>query len=299
MKVMVTGGAGFIGSHIVDLLLFKGHDVVVVDDQSANNDKFYINPDAQNHKVSICDTDTIKTLSKRCDFIFHLAAESRLQQAIENPLKAIEVNIGGTLSVLEACKENNIKGLLFSSTSSIYGLTESLPITENLPENCLNPYASTKYTAELLLRNYYDLYGVKSCIFRYFNVFGERAPTKGPYALVTGIFKRQKANKEPLTIVGDGTQKRDFIYVKDVAQANVMCMEQWHKQELNNANIFNVSSGRETKILDLAKLISENITHIESRKGEAKNNLASSKKLSDLTGWKPSLYIEEWIKFYL
>jgi len=299
MKVMVTGGAGFIGSHIVDLLLTKGHDVVVVDDQSANNDKFYLNSNAQNYKVSICDTQAMMNLSKGCDFIFHLAAESRLQQAIENPLKAIEVNIGGTLSVLEACKKNNIKGLLFSSTSSIYGLTESLPITENLTENCLNPYASTKYTAELLLRNYYDLYGVKSCIFRYFNVFGERAPTKGPYALVTGIFKRQKTNKEPLTVVGDGQQKRDFIYVKDVAQANITCMEQWYKPELNAANIFNVSSGKETKILDLAKLISDNIVHIEPRKGEAKNNLASSKKLTDLTGWKSTLNIEEWIKFYL
>jgi len=299
MKVLVTGGSGFIGSHLVDELLLKGHEVVNIDDMSADNDKFYVNNNAVNYRSSILDPMVLDTAIKGCDFVFHLAAESRLQQAIENPARAIDVNVKGTLQVLEACKANNVKGLLFSSTSSIYGLTDTLPITEKQTENCLNPYASTKYAAELLIKNYNQLHGVNACIFRYFNVFGERAPTKGPYALVTGIFKRQKANKEPLTIVGDGTQKRDFIYVKDVAQANVMCMEQWHKQELNNANIFNVSSGRETKILDLAKLISENITHIESRKGEAKNNLASSKKLSDLTGWKPSLYIEEWIKFYL
>jgi UDP-glucose 4-epimerase len=299
MKVMVTGGAGFIGSHLVDSLINKGHQVVVVDNESANNEKFYFNKNAENYKFDILDTEKLKIAMKKCEFVFHLAAESRLQQSIENPLRAIEVNVGGTLSVLEASKYNDVKGLLFSSTSSIYGLTDILPITEEINENCLNPYASTKYAAELLIRNYKQLYNLNSCIFRYFNVFGERAPSNGPYALVTGIFKRQKANKEPLTVVGDGQQKRDFIYVGDVANANIMCMEQWDKPELQKADIFNVSSEKETKILDLAKIISNDILHIEPRKGEAKNNLASSKKLRNLTGWKSTLNIEEWIKFYL
>ena len=151
----------------------------------------------------------------------------------------------------------------------------------------------------MLIRNYNQLYGVNSCIFRYFNVFGERAPAKGQYALVTGIFMRQKANKEPLTIVGDGTQKRDFIYVKDVVSANIMCMEQWENNpNLKNANLYNVSSGKETQILDLAKIISYNVTHIEPRKGEAKNNLACNTKLQKAVGWSPSLSIEEWVAFY-
>lgn len=297
MKILVTGGSGFIGSHLVDALVEAGHYVINVDDCSANNEKFYFNNRAKNHKFSICNFDGLASVSKECDFVFHLAAESRLQQSIENPGRAVEVNVKGTLSVLEACKKNNIKGLLFSSTSSIYGLTESLPITERLREDCLNPYASTKYAAELLIRNYNQLYGINSCIFRYFNVFGERAPTKGQYALVTGIFLRQKAANEPLTVVGDGTQKRDFIYVKDIVKANILCMEQWEsKSQLRNANIFNVSSGRETQILDLAKIVSNNISFIPTRKGEAKNNLASSKKLSDLTGWNPSVFIEDWLE---
>jgi UDP-glucose 4-epimerase len=297
MKVLVTGGSGFIGSHLVDGLVEAGHYVINVDDCSANNEKFYFNEKAENFKFSICDFEVLNAVSKGCDFVFHLAAESRLQQSIENPGRAVEVNVKGTLSVLEACRHNNIKGLLFSSTSSIYGLTDSLPITEQLTEDCLNPYASTKYAAELLIRNYNQLYGINSCIFRYFNVFGERAPTKGQYALVTGIFLRQKAANEPLTVVGDGTQKRDFIYVKDIVAANITCMEQWDSRpELKNANIFNVSSGRETQILDLAKIVSNNISYIPSRKGEAKNNLASSKKLSDLTGWKSSVFIEDWLK---
>jgi UDP-glucose 4-epimerase len=299
MKILVTGGSGFIGSHLVDELVIKGHEVINIDNCSANNEKFYFNKLAANHKIDVCDFNAVQQISQGCDFVFHLAAESRLQQAIENPSRAVEVNVKGTLSVLEACKKNKIKGLLFSSTSSIYGLTDKLPITEINTEDCLNPYASTKYAAELLIRNYNQLYGVNSCIFRYFNVFGERAPAKGQYALVTGIFMRQKANKEPLTIVGDGTQKRDFIYVKDVVSANIMCMEQWENNpNLKNANVYNVSSGKETQILDLAKIISYNITNIEPRKGEAKNNLACNRKLQKAVGWSPSLSIEEWVAFY-
>lgn len=297
MKILVTGGRGFIGSHLVDALVEKNHDVVVVDDCSANNDKFYYNPKATYHTFSIVDLNLLNKISKNCDFCFHLAAESRLQEAILNPRRAVEVNVGGTLNVLEVCKTNNIKGLIFSSTSSIYGLTEDLPITENTKENCLNPYASTKYAAELLIKNYVQLYGIKATILRYFNVFGERAPTKGQYALVTAIFLRQKKNNEPLTIVGDGKQERDFIYVKDIVDANIACFEQWYdNKEINNGNLFNVGSGKSVSVLELAKAISDNITFIPERLGEAKNNLCSIEKINSLVGWKPKTNILDWIK---
>ena len=194
MKILVTGGCGFIGSHLVDALVELHHEVIVIDDCSANNEKFYFNDKVSYYKVSICDRNKLIDISKGCEFCFHLAAESRLQNAIENPTRAIDVNVGGTLNLLEACKINNIEGLVFSSTSSIYGLSKELPITEENKENCLNPYASTKYSAELLIKNYVKLFNVNACIFRYFNVFGERSPIKGPYALVTGIFLKQKAN---------------------------------------------------------------------------------------------------------
>lgn len=297
MKILVTGGCGFIGSHLVDALVELKHDVIVVDDLSANNDEFYFNKKATYHKFSICDGKQLKEVSKGCEFCFHLAAESRLQNAIENPTRAVEVNVGGTLNVLEACKENNIDGLVFSSTSAIYGLTEKIPTTENIPENCLNPYASTKYCAELLLKNYYSLYGIKSCSLRYFNVFGERAPSKGQYALVTAIFYRQKANKEPLTIVGDGLQKRDFIYVKDIIDANIKCMHNWkNTPSLHIGDIFNIGFGCSISIIDLALAIDNNITHIEERKGEAKNTLSCYEKFYKVTGWIPKTNIMDWVK---
>ncbi len=259
MKVLVTGGHGFIGSHLVDRLIDLGHHVVVVDDQSANNEKFYVNEKAENHVFSICDSSKLQRVTKDCQFAFHLAAESRLQNAINDPRRAVDVNIGGTLSVLDACVANKINGLVFSSTSSIYGLTDKLPIKEDLSEDCLNPYASTKYAAELLIRNYTQLHGLRTNILRYFNVFGERAPAKGQYALVTSIFLRQKKAEEPLTIVGDGSQKRDFIYVKDVVEANIRCMEQWDSSTiLGYADVFNVGSSKEVSVLELANKISNN-----------------------------------------
>jgi len=297
MKIIVTGGCGFIGSHLVDALIDENYEVVVVDDCSATNEKFYFNDKATYHKVSICDAEKLNVLFEGCDFVFHLAAEARLQDSINNPKRTVDVNVLGTFNVLEACRKNNIKGIVFSSTSSIYGLTEKLPITEDLKEDCLNPYASTKYSGELLIRNYTQLYGLKTCIFRYFNVFGERAPTSGQYALVTGIFLKQQKAGQDLTIVGDGLQERDFIYVKDIVRANIICLKMWDSiPELTKANVFNIGSGYTINVLNLAKAISNKYKFIPERKGEAKNNLSSYKKFFDLTGWKPVVDILSWVK---
>lgn len=296
MKIIVTGGCGFIGSHLVDALINLNHDVHVVDDLSADNEKFYFNDKATYYKESICNANLIDSITQECDFIFHMAAESRLQNSIDNPKRAVEVNIGGTFNILESCRKNKVKGLIFSSTSCVYGLTDELPIHENLKENCLNPYGSTKYAAELLIRNYNQLFNVKTCCLRYFNVFGERASSKGPYALVTGIFLRQKRNDQALSVVGDGSQKRDFIYVKDIVSANIACMQNWNKNELTKGDVFNIGSGIAVSILELAKQISTNITFIPERLGEAKNNLCTNKKFVELTGWEPSLNILDWIK---
>lgn len=299
MKILVTGGCGFIGSHLVDALIENKHEVVVIDDCSANNEKFYFNEKAKYYKVSITDEKQVLDISTKCDFIFHLAAESRLQNSILNPTRAVEVNVLGTLNILKACQSNNINGLVFSSTSCIYGLTEELPITEQNQEDCLNPYGSTKYAAELLIKNYSSMFGVKACILRYFNVFGERAPSQGPYALVTAIFFRQKHNEEPLTVVGDGLQERDFIYVKDVVQANLDCLKNWNTiPELHQANVYNVGSGKSVSVLDLAKSISSNIVFIPKRKGEAQNNLSSISKITKILNWKPTVDILSWVKQY-
>ena len=158
-------------------------------------------------------------------------------------------------------------------------------------------YASTKYAAELLIRNYHTLHGVPATIFRYFNVFGERAPAFGQYALVTSIFLNQRKNNMPLTIVGDGTQKRDFIYVKDIVKANIMACELYKDiPEIATASPYNIGSGTEVSVLELANKISENITFIPKRKGEAINNLCSNEKFFAKTGWTPSVSILEWIE---
>ena len=297
MKILVTGGCGFIGSHLVDELINLNHDVVVVDNCSANNETFYYNNKALYYKIDICNYELLKDAAQDCEFVFHLAAETRIQDTINNPKKTIDTNILGTFNILELCREFNIKGLAFSSTSAVYGLTENTPITEDEKEDCLNPYAATKYSAELLIKNYTKLYGVKSCIFRYFNVFGERAPSKGQYSLVTAIFLRQKKNVEPLTIVGSGLQERDFIYVKDIVSANLLVLNQWNSNpKLQNGEVFNIGTEKAITVKELAHAVSDNTIHVPARKGEAKTNLSSSQKFKSLTGWQPQTNILEWIK---
>ena len=291
-KVLVTGGCGFIGSHLVDKLVLKNYEVRVIDNLSADNEQFYYNPKAEYEHFDVQNTKDLIEYSKGCKYIFHLAAESRLGKSIENPRYAIDANIKGTVSVLESAKENQSK-IVFSSTSSIYGLNSNFPLKETEPEDCLNAYSSTKYCAELFLRNYYDLYRVESVILRYFNVFGERAPSTGMYALVTGIFLNQLSNNLPLTITGNGLQERDFVYVGDVADANIKCTE---SNILWNADIYNIGCGYTHNIKTLAETLSSNIEYIEPRKGEAKINLSDVTKFKQTTGWTPSVDVLDWIK---
>ena len=221
MKSLVTGGAGFIGSHIVDTLLDAGHEVIVLDNEYSDNEKFNWNDKVENHVVDICDYESSREYYNGVDYVFHAAAEARIGPAIANPINAVNINCIGTCTVLQCAREAGVKKVMYSSTSSAYGLNDP-PNTEDQPEDCLNPYSVSKIAGEKICKMYTDLFDLPTVIFRYFNVFGERAPTKGQYAPVIGIFMRQRAAGEQLTIVGDGEQRRDFVYVKDVARANVM-----------------------------------------------------------------------------
>tara|TARA_B100002019_G_C21119745_1_gene522721 strand:+ start:152 stop:865 length:714 start_codon:yes stop_codon:yes gene_type:complete len=220
-KSLVTGGAGFIGSNLVDYLVEQGHEVVVIDDQSANNDKFYFNDKVHYVRQDISNYQLTRTFYDSVDYVFHLAAESRLQPAIKNPINAVTRNCVGTTVVLQCSREAGVKRVVYSSTSSGYG-NNPYPNVETQPDDCLNPYSASKVAAEKFCKMYYDLYGLETVVLRYFNVFGERSPTRGQYAPVIGIFQRQRDAGEPLTIVGDGSQRRDFIYVGDVAKANYL-----------------------------------------------------------------------------
>jgi len=294
---IVTGGAGFIGSHIVEKLKRLDHMVVVIDNEYSDNDNFHWRKDTLNVNIDITDYKALKQACTGADYIFHLAAEARIGPAIENPVNALNINTMGTCNVLQCAREVGAKKVLYSSTSSGYGLNEA-PNVETQPDDCLNPYSVSKIAGEKLCKMYTDLYGLNTIIFRYFNVFGERAPRKGQYAPVTGIFLRQKAAGEPLTIVGDGEQRRDYIYVKDVANANVMAAIS-NPDDDAYGQVYNVGSGKNYSVNEIASFISDDTINIPPRIGEARNSLANIDKIQKTFAWKPEVDVEQWIKTQL
>ena len=292
MKSIVTGGAGFIGSHIVDRLVELGHEVIVIDNESATvHDHFYYNDKATYYKIDVGDYTGIRPLFEGVDYVFHLAAESRIQPTIDNPLLSLLTNAYGTASVLQSAREAGCKKVMYSSTSSVYGLKNKPPLREDMSEDCLNPYSVTKYTGEKLCKIYTELFGLKTVTFRYFNVYGPREPLKGPYAPVVGLFLRQKRAGEPLTIVGDGFQRRDFTHVDDVVEANIRAMSYE-----GNSLVFNVGTGCSHSVLELAKMISDTIKFIPLRQGEAKETLADVVQTTFGFDWHPSKKIEDYIQ---
>ena len=290
---LVTGGAGFIGSHIVEQLISLGHEVVVVDNEYSDNENFYWRKDTYNVNIDITDK-ALKNAFTNVDYVFHLAAEARIGPAIENPVNAVNINTMGTCNVLQCAREAGVKKVMYSSTSSGYGLNTS-PNIETQPDDCLNPYSVSKVAGEKICKMYTDLYGLKTVIFRYFNVFGERAPKKGQYAPVIGIFLRQLTAGEKLTIVGDGEQRRDFVYVKDVANANIMAALS-NADEEAYGQVYNVGTGKNYSVNDIASFISNDTINIPERIGEARNSLANIDKIYKTFAWKPQTDVETWIR---
>ena len=298
MKSLVTGGAGFIGSNLVDRLLLLGHEVVVIDNEYSDaHDQFYWNESEKvsNYQYDIRDYENTRPLYEGVDYVFHIAAEARIQPAIKNPIEAVSINSVGTCTVLQCAREAGVKRVMYSSTSSAYGLKNDLPNVETQPDDCLNPYSISKTNGEKLCSMYTDLYGLPTVIFRYFNVYGERQPLRGQYAPVVGIFLRQHAAGEPLTIVGDGEQRRDFTYVGDVVNANIMAAIS-NPEEDAFGQVYNVGCGKNYSVNELAEMISENTVNIPPRPAEARLSLANNKKLCKTFGWQPSMNLQDWIK---
>ena len=293
-KVLVTGGEGFIASHLVDKLISLNFNVVVIDNESSEcNDQFYKNSSATYYRYDISDYDKIRHLFNDVDFVFHMAAETKIQIALQNPLLCFKTNILGTSTILQCSKEANVKAVIYSSTSSAYGLKNSPPHNESMPIDCLNPYSVSKVSGEEICKMYTKLYGLHTVILRYFNVYGPRQSTKGPYASVLGIFSRQLNQKTSLTVVGDGEQKRDFVHVDDVVNANLLSMKFYEKC---SGEIFNVGSGISTSIIDIARMISDNITYLDPREGEAFLTQANIQKIKNMMNWSPTKTIESYIK---
>ena len=296
LKILVTGGAGFIGSNIVDKLVLLGNDVTVIDNESAEcNEHFYWNEKAKNYKYDISDYLNIRPLFDKIDCVFHLAAESRMQPSILNPLQCIKTNVLGTTTVLQCAREAGVDRFIYSTTSSYYGKNNSLPNVETQTEDCLNAYSVSKVAGEKLCKMYNDLHGLKTISLRYFNVYGQREPTKGQYAPVIGLFLKQNREGMPMTVVGDGLQRRDFTNISDVVDANIIAAT---KDLADDAfgQAYNIGSGVNYRILDIALMINRsNITFIPPRIGEAHKTLADIQKAKNVLGWEPKVSLPEYL----
>lgn len=293
-KALVTGGAGFIGSNLVDLLLERDYEVIVVDNQSANSHtEYYWNEKTKNYKIDLNNNvNALTELCSGCDHIFHLAADVSIPYCIEHPNNSYLNNVGSLCSVLEAARHAQVDKVVFSSTAAIYGLTNKVCVENDIPDP-LNPYSVSKLAGEQLMKMYYDLYNVKTVTLRYFNVYGPRQPKSGQYAPVIGIFSQQKNDGKTLTVVGDGLQTRDFIHVSDIALANLTVAE---KDVDTYGEVYNVGTGHPISVRKIASMFSDDVVHLPPRPAEARHSSANISKIKRTYGWEPKVNLEKWIE---
>ncbi len=291
-KIIVTGGAGFIGSNLVDELIKRGHEVVVLDNLSTGK-KENINPKAEFILVDLRDFDAIKDLFKGVDFVFHEAALPRIPLSIEKPQESNDINIKATLNVLVASRDAGVKRLVYAASSSALGGKAILPMREDAPCDPLNPYALQKYVGELYCKIFSSIYHLPTVSLRYFNVYGPRQPREGSYTPVIGVFMTQKSRGEKMTITGTGTQTRDFTHVFDVVRANILAME---STKVGAGEVINVGGGKNHSVNEIAEIIGGEVVHIPARPGEMQNTLADTTKAKELLGWQSEITLEEGIK---
>lgn len=283
-KVLVTGGAGFIGSNLVDRLIDDGYEVDIVDNLSTGKVE-NLNPEAVFYQDDINkESFWYKIRDNNYAYVFHLAALARIQPSIKDPIPAHETNVNGTLKVLEFCRATGAK-LIFSGSSSVF-TGEQLPTPEDAPKYAKNPYSLNKLINEQYIQLYRDLYDLKAVILRYFNVYGERQLTEGAYVTVIGLFKALKAEGKPLTITGDGEQRRDFTYVGDVVRANMMAMD-WDGD-------YNIGGMHNHSINEVAEMFDVEKVYIPARAGEVRETLADNSR-AKFEGWHADMKLENWI----
>jgi UDP-glucose 4-epimerase len=298
MKYVVVGGAGFIGSNIVDKLVEQNHEVVIIDNLSTGKME-NINPKATLCKVNIDDTDTetiecLVNCMKGTDTVFLLAAKARVQPSIENPVEYETNNTIGTLNVLKCASDAGVRRVVYSASSSAYGNTEKLPSVESDPVNPLSPYGAQKYYGEVMCKMFSEVYGLETVSLRYFNIYGERQNVGGAYAMVIGIFVDQLLKGEPMTIRGDGEQRRDFTYVGDVVNANILASQ---SEKVGNGEVINIGNGDNRSINEIADMIGDNKVNVDPVI-EPPETLADNSKAEELLGWKPKGNIDTWIPKY-
>ncbi len=297
-KVIVTGGAGFIGSHLVDRLLRDGHDVLVLDDMSSgrienlahvkDNRRLTIN------KIDVSNYDEIRNHFDGAEWVFHLAALADIVPSIQQPLRYHKANVDGTVAVLEAARRSGVRRFIYAASASCYGIPDLFPTPETAPIRTMYPYALTKYLGEQYMLHWNKVYQLPCLSLRFFNVFGPRSRTTGAYGAVFGVFLAQKLADKPFTVVGDGTQTRDFTFVTDAVEALVQAAESQISGE-----IFNVGSGGTYSINHLVELLGGEVIYIPKRPGEPDCTFADISKIKRALGWQPKVSFEEGVRIML
>ena len=296
MKYVVVGGAGFIGSNIVDKLVEQNHEVVIIDNLSTGKME-NVNPRASVEYIDISNENecpSMVEIMSGADALFLLAAKARVQPSIENPVEYETNNTIGTLNVLKCASDAGVRRVVYSASSSAYGNTEKLPSVESDPINPMSPYGAQKYYGEVMCKMFSEVYGLETVSLRYFNIYGERQNVGGAYAMVIGIFADQKLRGEVMTINGDGEQRRDFTYVGDVVNANILASQ---SEKVGNGEVINIGNGDNRSINDIADMIGGERIHREPVI-EPKETLADNSLAEELLGWKPTQNIEDWVPGY-
>ncbi|OGZ77137.1 MAG: hypothetical protein A3G45_00510 [Candidatus Staskawiczbacteria bacterium RIFCSPLOWO2_12_FULL_37_15] len=285
MKYLVTGGAGFIGSHLVDKLIELGHDVVVIDNLSTGNLK-NLNPKANFFKEDVCDFEKISPIFNGVDYVFHLAAIPRVPLSIEDPVNTSKVNVLGTVNVFKAAVDSKVKRVVFASSSSIYGAQEKLPLVENMSPNPLSPYGLQKLIGEQYAKMFVSLFKIQIVCLRYFNVYGPRIDFNSDYSLVLGKFLKLKSQNKPFTIYGDGEQTRGFCFVEDVVDANIKASE---SSKIKGGEVINIGQENSYSINYLAGLLGGEVQYFEARIGDLRHTQADTTLAQNLLSWKPNV----------
>jgi UDP-glucose 4-epimerase len=295
MKVLITGGSGFIGSHLSDLLIKLGHEVTVIDNLSngriENISHLLDNKKFNFFKLDITSLDSIKPIFNKIDWVFHLAGMADIVPSIEMPKDYYECNVTGTFNILEAARFANVKRIVYAASSSSYGIPDEYPTPETAEIRAQYPYALTKYMGEELLMHWSKTYNIPAISLRLFNVYGPRSRTTGAYGAVFGVFLSQKINGEPFTVVGDGTQTRDFTYVTDVAEAFLKAAESSETGE-----VFNVGSDNHHSINYLVELLGGKIVFIPKRPGEPECTYADISKIYQLLNWRARVSFKDGVE---
>ena len=298
MKTLVTGGAGFIGSHLCELLVAQGHEVLALDSlvsgRLQNLKSIAGRPGVRFVQADICDSAAIGPLFEGVDWVFHLAGLADIVPSIEQPAQYFQTNVTGTLHVLEAARRFGIKRLVYAASSSSYGVPDVYPTPETAPIKPLYPYALTKYMGEELVLHWARVYQMPAMSLRLFNVYGTRSRTSGAYGAVFGVFLAQKLHGQPFTVVGDGTQTRDFTYVTDVARAFLAAAE----SGLSGLAL-NVGSGGHYSVNRLVELLGGDVVHIPRRPGEPDCTFADVSQIQRLLGWQAQVPLERGVQTLL